>query len=402
MPARRVPPLLALAIAAALAGCGRGGGESLRVYVTRFTMPYGTGAVVVYDAPSLRLRGELPANEVATRLALAPDGRTLWVSGEASRDLLLVDTSADTLMRRVPLGLPAAGGAFDASGGRFLVAHGAVVVGREARPLATLVDATAARVVASIEVGEDPRSVCLDPGGRLAYVANTGDGTISVVDLALETAVRTVPSGDGVHLLAADPRGRWLYAACLGRAPDTRAAVGSGQAAGDTRAAVGSGQAAGGPQAAPGDSAPTGAAEETVGRTNAARRGEGELIVYSLPELEVLLRLAPGGHPSHVATTPDGALLVLSELNEDPARAAHLRLYRVADGPALELWKDIEFGGNTPFGDVDPDGRWFAAADLAEDALLLVDLESGELVRRQTLVGAGPSRYFFDVAFVRP
>ncbi|MBN2170193.1 MAG: YncE family protein [Candidatus Krumholzibacteriota bacterium] len=353
--ARGLASAAALLLLAALAGCGRGADESLRLYVTRFTLPYGTGAVIGYDAPSLRLRGELPANEVATRLALAPDGRTLWISGEASRDLLLVDTAADTLLRRIPLGLPAAGGAFDRSGGRFLVAHGAVVAGREARPLATLVDAAAARAITRIEVGEDPRSVCLDPGGRLAYVANTGDGTISVVDLALETVVETVPSGAGVHHLAADPRGRWLYAACLG--------------------------------AAPGDATP---------------RGEGELVVHALPGLEVASRLAPGGHPSHVTTTPDGALLVLSELNEDPARAARLRLYRVEDGPRLDLWRDLEFGGNTPLGDISPGGRWFAAADLAEGRLLLADLDAGEVARRRNLAGAGPSRYFFDVAFARP
>ena len=39
------------------------------------------------------------------------------------------------------------------------------------------------RVIAEVEVGNDPRSVAITPDGTRALVANHGDGTLSVVDI---------------------------------------------------------------------------------------------------------------------------------------------------------------------------------------------------------------------------
>src|SRR5580700_2634220 len=53
-------------------------------------------------------------------------------------------------------------------------------------------------IVGIIEVVRESRPSFLRPGARLlAYVANAGDGTVSVVDLAGLSTVATIPVGPG-------------------------------------------------------------------------------------------------------------------------------------------------------------------------------------------------------------
>ena len=66
--------------------------------------------------------------------------------------------------------------------------------------------------VARVRVGLTPADVVLSPGGRLAYVANLGDDTVSVVDTATHTVVgEPIAVGDGPNTLALTGDGTRLY-----------------------------------------------------------------------------------------------------------------------------------------------------------------------------------------------
>jgi YVTN family beta-propeller protein len=75
--------------------------------------------------------------------ALTPDGGQLWVLNAASNDISVLDLA-----------------------GRHLVAH--------------------------IEVGDNPRGIVLSPDGSIAYVNNTLDGTLSLVDTAAYTVTSVI------------------------------------------------------------------------------------------------------------------------------------------------------------------------------------------------------------------
>ena len=65
-------------------------------------------------------------------------------------------------------------------------------------PLVTAAHAPAAvcyRVTRTIPVGGQPGAVAVDPAARTVYVANAGDGTVSVLDAATGTVTRTIPVG---------------------------------------------------------------------------------------------------------------------------------------------------------------------------------------------------------------
>ena len=65
-----------------------------------------------------------------------------------------------------------------------------------------------ATVVATVPVGLSPEGVAITPDGKNAYVANSGSGTVSVIDTATNTVAATVPVGpspEGVAIIPPPP-----------------------------------------------------------------------------------------------------------------------------------------------------------------------------------------------------
>ncbi|MGH8527225.1 MAG: YncE family protein, partial [Gammaproteobacteria bacterium] len=67
--------------------------------------------------------------------------------------------------------------------------------------------------IGEVSVGRDPVSVAIHPGRPVAYVANSQDGTISVVDLPTRQVLRTLNVGAEPSAVAFSPNGTRLYVA---------------------------------------------------------------------------------------------------------------------------------------------------------------------------------------------
>jgi len=61
----------------------------------------------------------------------------------------------------------------------------------------SVIDTTTRKLVATIPVGRGGDGVAVTPDGKRAYVANSGSNTVSVIDTASNTVVGTVPVGNG-------------------------------------------------------------------------------------------------------------------------------------------------------------------------------------------------------------
>lgn len=69
------------------------------------------------------------------------------------------------------------------------------------------------KIVMSLPVGKHPAHVVTDPKGSRAYVTNSEDNAITVVDLKTKRTVATVGTGAAPHGLRPSPDGRELYVA---------------------------------------------------------------------------------------------------------------------------------------------------------------------------------------------
>src|ERR1700754_2286092 len=66
-------------------------------------------------------------------------------------------------------------------------------------------------VIATVAVGKYPEGVAVDPGIRTVYVANRGDGTVSVIDGSTRTVTATVPVGFNPEGAAVNPGTHAVY-----------------------------------------------------------------------------------------------------------------------------------------------------------------------------------------------
>ena len=105
---------------------------------------------------------EKPAYKTPLNLALSPDGKELYVAGEASGTVVVIDTSTRTKVAEIP-------------------------------------------------TGGQPNDVTFSPDGRRAYATNRLDDSLSVIDTARREVLRTVPVGDEPHGVLTDAEGRFIY-----------------------------------------------------------------------------------------------------------------------------------------------------------------------------------------------
>jgi YVTN family beta-propeller protein len=175
-------------------------------------------------------------------VAIAPDGRSAYVSGEPKSDanppppggptkgdagdvvhVYAVDPNTGHAVEGDPIALPATSGGSGQLNSLPPVSLGwpeglavspdgkKLVVALNQADQVAIVD-LASRSAQLAKVGRYPFGVAIAPGGTRAYVSNELDGTISVVDLAAATEVATIPVGGPGGDLEAHPEGMALDA----------------------------------------------------------------------------------------------------------------------------------------------------------------------------------------------
>jgi YVTN family beta-propeller protein len=68
---------------------------------------------------------------------------------------------------------------------------------------------------ADIEIGRHPAHVIIETLGKLAYVTNSKDDNVLVIDVARKTVVAKIETGKFPHGLRMSPNGREIYVASV-------------------------------------------------------------------------------------------------------------------------------------------------------------------------------------------
>jgi YVTN family beta-propeller protein len=161
----------------------------------------------------------LATGEGPHEVGISPDGRFALVSnygyrGGTGQSLTLIDVTAAEVVKTIDLG-------------EYKKPHGvewidderAAVTVEDSRAL-IVVDVGKGEVIQAIGTEQEvSHMVALDPGGRRAYTANIGSGSITVIDLAQGLLERNIVTGSGAEGIAVSSSGAQVWV--TNRAADT-------------------------------------------------------------------------------------------------------------------------------------------------------------------------------------
>jgi YVTN family beta-propeller protein len=127
-------------------------------------------------------------------VAVAPDGHHVYVTSPGfPGKLWMIDTADNTVAPPVDVGNNPKGVA--------VAPDGHVYVANFASDTVSVID-TADNAVAKVKVGSHPYRVAVAPDGRHVYVTNQTAGTVSVIDTADNTVVKTIAVGKSPNGIA--------------------------------------------------------------------------------------------------------------------------------------------------------------------------------------------------------
>ena len=193
-----------------------------RAYVANFN----NGTVSVINTASNAVIATVRVGDKPLGVALNPSGSRVYVAG-FNGALSVIDTATNSVIGTVPVGVEAWGVVVNSLGTRLYVSsNGSVSVidiatnkviakspivggdgvqGVALNPADTrvyvvippgkvqILDAASLTPIGTITVGNNPISIAVNPVGTRAYVTNRGSNSVSVIDLATNTVVETIP-----------------------------------------------------------------------------------------------------------------------------------------------------------------------------------------------------------------
>lgn len=144
----------------------------------------------------------IPVSGDPFRVRLSPDGRSLFVTGNAD-SLFIIDVQSRKITGRLAIGQDANGLAIDYTGTRLYASN-------QSDGTISEVDLTSNTLVRTIEVGGHPQELVLSPGGTLLFEADEA-GSIQIWSLRKGTKRGDIAVPGGAFAMAVSPDWRQLY-----------------------------------------------------------------------------------------------------------------------------------------------------------------------------------------------
>ncbi|MCY3787397.1 MAG: SMP-30/gluconolactonase/LRE family protein [Gemmatimonadetes bacterium] len=152
------------------------------------------GSQVLVLSPQGRITGRIPVPPKPRSLALAPDGKTLYVTSMDTGRLTAIDADDATVVRTIDLDVSGTFAISPSPDGRklYLTAHseGSLLV----------VDVTSGTLRKKLAIGRNPRAIAFSPDGTQAYVTSSFSNEIHIVDAVRDSVV-------GHYATGQNPRG---------------------------------------------------------------------------------------------------------------------------------------------------------------------------------------------------
>ncbi|TDI32608.1 MAG: redoxin domain-containing protein [Acidobacteria bacterium] len=178
------------------------------------------GTASLIDLTSGEVVATLPTGVGPHEVAASPDGRLAVVTNYGDREqagssLTVLDIPAARVLRTIDLGDD-----HKPHGIQFLGGSTRVAVTVEDSKAVLIVDIETGRVLSRLETAQEiSHMLAVTPDGRRAFVANIGSGSVTVLDLDAGKLLANIPTGEGAEGIDITPDGRQVW--ITNRAADT-------------------------------------------------------------------------------------------------------------------------------------------------------------------------------------
>lgn len=151
-------------------------------------------SISVIDVVSGQVQ-QIPVGGMAVQTAVSPDGKFIFASLFDTKEVVLYNLQTQAL-DRIPLPAEAQGPIQlypTSDSKKLLVADQGVLLNRPVSDKIFIIDIETATVTKTLTAGEGTHGIVVSRDGKFAYATNTEAGTVTVVDLAAEKVVATIP-----------------------------------------------------------------------------------------------------------------------------------------------------------------------------------------------------------------
>jgi DNA-binding beta-propeller fold protein YncE len=152
--------------------------------------------VSVIDLRTKKLVARIPMPKGTQGIAASPNGRTVIAMDLAEPVMAVIDTKSDQVVDRIRLQgqSDAAYKAYYSPDGKYLLTMAGSMI--------TIIDAANLKGLQRVlRVGAFPMGIGFSSDGTTAVIANHGDGTVSVLDLATARTTKVFKAGTGIETL---------------------------------------------------------------------------------------------------------------------------------------------------------------------------------------------------------
>ena len=169
----------------------------------------GADEVAVVDLANASVVERIETGAYPHGLRLSPDGTELYVANVEDGSVSVIDTASLTEAARIPVGTAPVQVGFTPDGSRIYVSL------RDENRVA-VIDTATREVTDRIEVGPNPIQMIATPDGRQVYVANQGteaapNDTVSVIDTATGKVAKTLKTAPGAHGVSVSADGAFVF-----------------------------------------------------------------------------------------------------------------------------------------------------------------------------------------------
>ena len=159
----------------------------------------GRNQVDIYDAATMTLSHRIPASSMPSHINYAPDSSVVYVSLQGADSLIAIEVATDKVLWRSKIGPTPAG---------VLWHGGQLLVGIMGADYVAVIDPSDGHVERRIQTGRGAHVLFVPPDGKVVYVINRVDGSVTVLDANTLVAVRSFKISGGPDDMVFGPDGR--------------------------------------------------------------------------------------------------------------------------------------------------------------------------------------------------